>query len=49
MVRLRCPKCGYIWEYRGASQYYATCPRCLRKVSIAKYRVDKADEEEQRS
>jgi len=40
MIKLRCPKCGYVWEYRGRGLYYATCPQCLRKVSIAKYRVE---------
>jgi predicted Zn-ribbon and HTH transcriptional regulator len=39
LVRLRCPKCGYVWDYRG-KKYYATCPNCFRKVNIAKYRVE---------
>ncbi|MEM0318299.1 MAG: hypothetical protein QXE66_00100 [Desulfurococcaceae archaeon] len=39
-MKLKCPKCGYVWDYRGKNPYYATCPRCLRKVSIAKYRVE---------
>jgi predicted Zn-ribbon and HTH transcriptional regulator len=39
-VRLRCRHCGYVWEYRGSSQYYATCPRCHYKVNIAKSRVE---------
>ena len=33
---LRCGHCGYKWEYKGRSGYYATCPRCLRKVSLTK-------------
>lgn len=33
---LKCENCKYEWEYRGKSGYYATCPRCLRKVSLMK-------------
>ena len=40
MVKLKCRNCGYVWEYKGKNPYYATCPRCLRKVSIAKCRVE---------
>ena len=40
MVKLKCPKCGYVWDYKGGKQYYATCPNCFRKVSIAKYKVE---------
>jgi len=28
--------CGYEWNYKGKSGFYATCPRCLRKISISK-------------
>jgi len=34
MVALRCRHCGYIWDYQGENQYYATCPRCRYKVKI---------------
>jgi hypothetical protein len=40
VVKLRCPNCRYVWEYRGRNPYYATCPRCLRKVNVAKCRVE---------
>jgi uncharacterized Zn finger protein (UPF0148 family) len=40
LVKLKCPKCGYVWDYKGGKQYYATCPNCFRKVSIAKYKVE---------
>jgi predicted RNA-binding Zn-ribbon protein involved in translation (DUF1610 family) len=40
LVKLRCPKCGYVWDYKGRKQYYATCPNCFRKVNIARYRVE---------
>jgi DNA-directed RNA polymerase subunit RPC12/RpoP len=40
VVKLRCPHCGYIWDYRGKKMYYATCPNCLRKVNIQKNRVE---------
>jgi predicted Zn-ribbon and HTH transcriptional regulator len=31
---LKCKHCGYRWQYKGKSKYYATCPRCLRKVPV---------------
>lgn len=33
-MELRCQHCGHVWDYRGRSKYYASCPRCLWKVSI---------------
>ena len=40
VVKLRCPYCGYVWEYKGKKTRYATCPNCLRKVDIQKNRVE---------
>jgi len=40
VVKLRCPYCGYIWDYKGKKTRYATCPNCLRKVDIQKNRVE---------
>ena len=40
VVKLRCPYCGYVWDYRGKKSRYATCPNCLRKVDIQKNRVE---------
>ncbi|MCD6571810.1 MAG: hypothetical protein J7K62_00885 [Thermoplasmata archaeon] len=39
-VKLRCPRCGHEWIYRGKSKYYATCPNCLNKVNVRKHRVE---------
>ena len=33
-MKLKCNHCGYEWNYKGKSKYYATCPRCLRKVKV---------------
>lgn len=33
-MNLKCNHCNYEWDYKGKSQYYATCPRCLRKVKV---------------
>jgi len=35
-MKLKCPnkKCKYEWEYNGKHEFYATCPRCLRKVRL---------------
>jgi site-specific DNA-methyltransferase (adenine-specific) len=35
-MNLICHNCKYEWEYKGTSEYYATCPKCLRKVSLKK-------------
>jgi len=43
MVYIQC-KCGYIWDYRGSSNY-ATCPVCHHKISINKHKID-IDEQE---
>jgi hypothetical protein len=40
VVKLRCPYCGYVWDYKGKKTRYATCPNCLRKVDIQKNRVE---------
>jgi len=34
MKFLKCKKCKHIWIYRGASEYYACCPRCHTSVKI---------------
>ncbi|MEM2282869.1 MAG: hypothetical protein QXH26_04960 [Candidatus Hadarchaeales archaeon] len=35
MQRIKCHICGYVWAYKGSGRFYATCPRCLRKVKLA--------------
>ena len=35
-IKMICQNCEYVWVYEGKSEYYATCPRCLRKVKILK-------------
>ncbi len=37
-MKLKCTnkKCNYEWEYKGNSPFYATCPRCYRKINIQK-------------
>jgi hypothetical protein len=37
-MELKCtnPKCEREWEYKGKSEFYATCPSCLNKVRINK-------------
>jgi len=46
MVRLKCKKCGWVWDYGGRKEYYATCPNCRRAVNIKKERISDGDEEE---
>ncbi|MCC6050865.1 MAG: hydrogenase maturation nickel metallochaperone HypA [Thermofilum sp.] len=35
MVKVRCHKCGYEWEYRGRLGL-ATCPNCGAKAKVPK-------------
>ena len=46
MVKLKCKKCGWVWDYGGRKEYYATCPNCRRAVNIKKERINNGDEEE---
>jgi len=32
-MKVKCPKCGYEWEYKGKLAV-ATCPNCLTKFKI---------------
>ena len=34
---MKCPYCLHEWEYNGTAKYYATCPRCFRKVRLHPY------------
>ena len=34
--KLKCPKCGHIWNYKGKAKIAATCPSCIQKISIKK-------------
>ena len=40
VVKLKCPYCGYVWDYKGKHRGYATCPSCLKKVDIEQNRVE---------
>jgi predicted nucleic acid-binding Zn-ribbon protein len=46
MVRLKCPSCGHVWDYKGKRKYYTNCPNCHRNVNIAKYKVGEVSEDE---
>ena len=37
-MKIKCTKedCGYVWDYKGESKFYVTCPRCYRKLNIRK-------------
>lgn len=35
---LKCPKCGYIWDYAGRNRY-TKCPRCYATVLVSRHRV----------
>lgn len=31
---LKCQRCGYEWDYKGKSKWYASCPRCRTTVKV---------------
>jgi len=35
MIRVKCSKCGYEWNYKGKRNRYVTCPNCKSSVKIA--------------
>jgi hypothetical protein len=40
MVLLKCQRCGYKWDYKGKSEWYAPCSRCKTSVNIKKYQLN---------
>ncbi len=42
---LKCPHCGHVWDYKGRSKYYVTCPVCRYRVNIKKNRIDLREED----
>ena len=36
MVIIKCQRCGYEWDYKGKSEWYAPCSRCKTSVNIKK-------------
>ena len=36
MVILKCKRCGYEWDYKGKSEWYASCSRCKTSINIKK-------------
>jgi len=34
MMKIKCNKCGYEWNYKGRRTRYATCPNCKASVKI---------------
>ena len=39
MVLLKCQRCGYKWDYKGKSDWYAPCSRCKTSVNIKKHQL----------
>ncbi len=37
-MKLKCPNkiCLHLWEYKGKSKFYTSCPRCRYNVNIRK-------------
>jgi len=43
-MKLKCQNCGHEWNYKGESEYYATCHNCLRKVNVKKNKIEEGEE-----
>ena len=43
-MRVKCPRCGYEWEYKGRRQA-VTCPNCLHKFRVDLGQVEQAKAE----
>jgi len=39
-MKLRCRRCGHVWDYKGKRKFYASCPICKNSVNIQKCRVE---------
>lgn len=35
-MKIKCKGCGYVWDYKGESEYYVSCPRCRRNIKVLK-------------
>ena len=33
-MEIGCKKCDHIWDYKGSSKFYATCPSCKSPIKI---------------
>lgn len=40
-MKLKCQRCGHIWDYKGKSEYYCSCPICKTSISIRKQKKEK--------
>ena len=40
MVKLKCKRCDYEWEYNGDSEWYASCPKCRTTVNVRKQKEE---------
>ena len=46
IIKLKCKNCERVWDYKGKNHYFATCPNCLRKVSLKSRQFFKLKKEE---
>ena len=35
--KLTCKHCRHTWEYKGKSEYWATCPKCRYQVNLKQH------------
>jgi hypothetical protein len=34
--RVKCRRCGYLWDYKGHNPYLCSCPHCKTTILIGK-------------
>jgi len=42
-MEIKCLKCNHVWNYKGTSDYYVTCPRCYKKINLRRIKNGKPD------
>jgi len=45
-MKTKCHKCKYEWDYKGESDFFITCPRCLTKVKSLNWNREKKGEKD---
>ncbi len=43
MEKLKCPKCGNKWEYKGSKKIYAPCSDCKYSVKIKENKIPRGE------
>lgn len=39
-MKIKCQRCKYEWEYKGKSEWYASCPKCRTAINVRKLKAE---------